>query len=119
MGIIQAKHKSEQELRMEEEIKMVFNFTDTEVTKIIASFKKLDKDGSGTVTTLELFELPYFKHNPFKTRIAKLFDKDLSGSLNIKEFAEVYSVFSVRASREQKLRFAYKVNGTMIQRCEV
>ena len=42
-------------------------------------------------------------------RMCSIFDKDMSGTIDIKEFASIYSVFSARATREQKLQFAFKV----------
>ncbi len=47
---------------------MVFNFTNAEVHRLIEIFKKLDKDGTGSIQKSELFEMPYFKNNPFKDR---------------------------------------------------
>jgi Ca2+-binding EF-hand superfamily protein len=55
-------------MEMEESVKMVFNFTDAEIKRMIAVFKKLDNDKSGTVSASELFDLPYFKFNPFRDR---------------------------------------------------
>ncbi len=55
-------------MEMEENVKMVFNFTDSEIKRMIAVFKKLDKDKSGSVSATELFDLPYFKFNPFRDR---------------------------------------------------
>jgi Ca2+-binding EF-hand superfamily protein len=53
---------------MEERIKMVFNFTDSEIKRMLVVFKKLDRDRSGTISSAEFFELPYFKYNPFRDR---------------------------------------------------
>ena len=118
------------DIEMEEQIKMVFNFTDAEIKRLLVVFKKLDKDKTGTVSRTELFDLPYFKHNPFNERyiagraacknfcgfvtllicrLNSLLDENMSDSLDIKEFASIYSVFSARATREQKLRLAFKV----------
>ena len=55
-------------MEMEEKVKRVFNFTDYEIKRMLAVFKKLDKDKSGTVSASELFDLPYFKFNPFRDR---------------------------------------------------
>ncbi len=50
-----------------------------------------------------------------KHRICDVFDKDLNGTLDIKEFASIYSVFSARATREQKLQFAFKVESELCE----
>ncbi|KAJ1481661.1 calcineurin regulatory subunit B [Baffinella frigidus] len=99
-----------------EEIKMISNFTNKEVTRLMKIFKQLDADGSGTIDRDELFSMPQFKANPFINRIIQIADDDegpngeiLPPELDIKEFAKLMSVFSVRATREQKLRYAFKV----------
>ena len=56
------------DMEMEEKVKMVFNFTDEEIKRMLAVFKRLDKDRSGTISTAELFEQPYFKFNPLRER---------------------------------------------------
>ena len=98
-----------------EELKLVSNFTDTEVARLIKIFNDIDIDRGGTISRDELFKLQAFRANPFLGRIIHVSgfsgDKEEGEeeTLNIKEFAELMSVFSIRASREQKLRYAFKI----------
>ncbi len=98
-----------------EELKLVSNFTDKEVARLIKIFNDIDIDRGGTISKDELFKLQAFRANPFLGRIIHVSgfsgDKEEGEeeTLNIKEFAELMSVFSIRASREQKLRYAFKI----------
>ena len=53
---------------MEEEVKMVSNFSPSEVTSLIRLFKRLDKDNSGIISQAEILQIPQFKMNPFTDR---------------------------------------------------
>jgi serine/threonine-protein phosphatase 2B regulatory subunit len=99
-----------------EELKMISNFSNREVAKLMKIFHQLDEDGSGTIDRDELFKMPQFQANPFINRIIEIADSDEAvngeapkAELDIKEFAKLMAVFSVHATREQKLRYAFKV----------
>ena len=179
-----------------EELKLVSNFTDTEVARLIKIFNDIDIDRGGTISKDELFQLKAFhvractrahtrvplprdacgmrvrrvcalssacalrairspwrpeippsvlpRHactraprthpcacgavavqaNPFLSRIIHVSgerhskragenDESDPDSLDIKEFAELMSVFSIRASREQKLRSHARMHACM------
>lgn len=138
------------ELQRVEELKLVSNFSDKEVARLIKIFNELDLDRGGTISKDELFNLKAFRANPFLSRIIQIAQSDKrkravahkgstgvespvvreqqqpelsdhpefgpdaeddedEGTLDIKEFASLMSVFSIRASREQKLRYAFRI----------
>jgi len=92
-----------------EELKMIASFTDTEIMHLLAIFKKLDSDDSGYISFHELRHMPVFTLNPFLPRVLRIFDKNLDQQLSLKEFAQLMSTFSVKAARENKLRFAFSI----------
>mmetsp|Transcript_9496 Transcript_9496/g.21559 ORF Transcript_9496/g.21559 Transcript_9496/m.21559 type:complete len:187 (-) Transcript_9496:48-608(-) len=102
-----------EDLEKIEELKMISNFSDKELNRLIRIFNQLDLDKSGTIVTQELFQMKEFRANPFIHRITKVsLGKEDDGdntSLSIQEFAQLMSVFSIRATREQKLRYAFKI----------
>mmetsp|Transcript_9495 Transcript_9495/g.21557 ORF Transcript_9495/g.21557 Transcript_9495/m.21557 type:complete len:147 (-) Transcript_9495:221-661(-) len=106
-----------EDLEKIEELKMISNFSDKELNRLIRIFNQLDLDKSGTIVTQELFQMKEFRANPFIHRITKVsLGKEDDGdntSLSIQEFAQLMSVFSIRATREQKLRF-FSVFGLQI-----
>eukprot|EP00802_Teleaulax_amphioxeia_P014756 Tamp_14831.p2 GENE.Tamp_14831~~Tamp_14831.p2 ORF type:complete len:213 (+),score=73.59 Tamp_14831:56-640(+) len=114
------KNVDKKDIEKVEELKLVSNFTDTEVARLIKIFNDIDIDRGGTISKDELFQLKAFHANPFLSRIIHVSgerhskragenDESDPDSLDIKEFAELMSVFSIRASREQKLRYAFKI----------
>lgn len=70
---------------------------------------KLDKDDSGTIERDEFLSLPQVSSNPLATRMIAIFDEDGGGSVDFQEFVSGLSAFSSRGSKEEKLRFAFKV----------
>ena len=56
----------------------------------------------------------YFKENPFRKRICRVFSSDDSGNLTFDEFLLMYSIFSERAPREMKVQYAFKIYGNVI-----
>jgi serine/threonine-protein phosphatase 2B regulatory subunit len=45
-----------------------------ELKRLYRRFKKIDKDGSGTLTTDEFLSIPEFASNPLLERVIAIFD---------------------------------------------
>eukprot|EP00761_Pharyngomonas_kirbyi_P013531 gb/GECH01013560.1/.p1 GENE.gb/GECH01013560.1/~~gb/GECH01013560.1/.p1 ORF type:complete len:178 (+),score=46.99 gb/GECH01013560.1/:1-534(+) len=92
-----------------EEMQRGTNFSSKEIKRLYKRFKKLDKDGSGTITSDEFMMIPELAVNPLVKRVISIFDANRDDSVNFKEFISALSVFSVRGGQEEKLKFAFKI----------
>ena len=88
-------------------------------------FKKLDADGSGSLSMEEFLSLPELLGNPIVQRVVgkflrirnrhlfvaliDVFDDDKNGEVNFKEFLQGLSAFSAKGKKEAKLRFAFRI----------
>lgn len=70
---------------------------------------KLDKDKSGTIEKDEFLSIPGVSANPLAPRLMDVFDEDGGGDIDFQEFVAALSVFSGKSTKDQKLRFAFKV----------
>ncbi|KAK2491084.1 hypothetical protein MC885_000474 [Smutsia gigantea] len=80
-----------------------------EIKRLSKRFKKLDLDGSGTLSMEEFMGLPELWQNPLVQRVFDIFDTDGNGEMDFKEFILGTSQFSVKGDEEQKLRFAFSI----------
>ncbi|KAA0194340.1 Calcineurin B subunit [Fasciolopsis buskii] len=80
-----------------------------EIRRLAKRFKKLDLDGSGSLSVKEFMSLPELKQNPLVARVIEIFDTDGNGEVDFKEFINGMSQFSVKGDKEAKLRFAFKI----------
>jgi len=85
------------------------NFTEQELRRLYRRFKKLDTDGSGTLTTDEFMAIPDLKQNPLLGRLLSIFDKNKDDEIQFSEFVSTLSTLSNKGSHDQKLRFAFQV----------
>eukprot|EP00695_Tsukubamonas_globosa_P001403 TRINITY_DN2422_c0_g1_i1.p1 TRINITY_DN2422_c0_g1~~TRINITY_DN2422_c0_g1_i1.p1 ORF type:complete len:178 (-),score=38.22 TRINITY_DN2422_c0_g1_i1:93-626(-) len=92
-----------------EEMQRGTNFTPKEIKRLYKRFKKLDKDGSGTITQDEFLAIPELAVNPLVQRVISVFDENRDESVNFKEFISALSVFSPKGEKEAKVRFAFRV----------
>ena len=69
----------------------------------------LVQDNSGTIERDEFLSLPQVSSNPLATRMIAIFDEDGGGTVDFQEFVAGLSAFSNQGSREEKLKFAFKV----------
>lgn len=78
--------------------------TEDELRRLHRRFKKLDKDGSGTLTTDEFLSVPELANNPLLERVFAIFDKNKDEEIEFKEFISALSTFSEKGNKEGKLR---------------
>merc|ERR1712193_455113 len=85
------------------------NFDREEVDRLRKRFEKLDRDNSGTIERDEFLSLPQVSSNPLATRMIAIFDEDGGGDVDFQEFVSGLAAFSSKGSKEEKLKFAFKV----------
>ena len=78
--------------------------TSKEITKLYKRFRRLDRDGSGTIDRGDLLRIPELAMNPLVDRIISIFHTKEDEELNFKEFIDVLSVFSAREDPKTKLQ---------------
>ena len=77
-------------------------FTQTEIQILYKRFLKLDKDKKGFISPEELLALPDLFLNPLAQRFVSLFE-----NVNFKDFLNLLSAFSPKATKDEKLRFMF------------
>eukprot|EP01105_Mastigella_eilhardi_P002904 TRINITY_DN13757_c1_g1_i1.p1 TRINITY_DN13757_c1_g1~~TRINITY_DN13757_c1_g1_i1.p1 ORF type:complete len:184 (-),score=86.12 TRINITY_DN13757_c1_g1_i1:133-630(-) len=85
------------------------NFTETELRRLYRRFKKLDTDGSGTLTPDEFTAIPDLKMNPLLGRLLSIFDKNKDEEIQFSEFVTTLATLSNKGSQQQKLQFAFQI----------
>ena len=90
-----------------------------EIRRLGKRFKKLDVDGSGSLSVQEFMSIPELQQNPLVQRVIDIFDTDGNGEIDFKgksrismvestvfllEFIGGISQFSVKGDKESKLR---------------
>ncbi|XP_065062675.1 calcineurin subunit B type 1-like [Rhopilema esculentum] len=88
---------------------MVTHFDSDEIRRLGKRFRKLDLDGSGTLSVEEFMSLPELQQNPLVQRVIEIFDTDGNKEIDFKEFIEGISQFSVKGDKNSKLRFAFQI----------
>uniref|UniRef100_A0A1I8IND7 Calcineurin subunit B type 1 n=1 Tax=Macrostomum lignano TaxID=282301 RepID=A0A1I8IND7_9PLAT len=92
-----------------EKVEMCTNFDMDELRRLGKRFKKLDIDGSGSLSVEEFMTLPELQQNPLVQRVIDIFDVDQNGEVDFKEFIQGVAQFSVKGDKDAKLRFAFKI----------
>lgn len=90
-------------------MEMCSNFDGYELRRLARRFKKLDLDGSGTLSVEEFMSLPELQQNPLVQRVIDIFDLDENGEVDFSEFIHGISQFSVKGDKNVKLRFAFRI----------
>jgi len=85
------------------------HFEPEEIRRLGKRFKKLDLDGSGSLSSEEFMSIPDLQQNPLVQRVIDIFDADGNGEIDFREFIEGISQFSVKGDKEAKLKFAFKI----------
>merc|ERR1711953_486632 len=84
-------------------------FDQDEIKRLGKRFKKLDLDGSGSLSIEEFMSLPELQQNPLVRRVIDIFDDDNNGEVDFKEFIQGLSHFSAKGNVESKLKFAFRI----------
>eukprot|EP01127_Copromyxa_protea_P006868 TRINITY_DN16811_c0_g1_i1.p1 TRINITY_DN16811_c0_g1~~TRINITY_DN16811_c0_g1_i1.p1 ORF type:complete len:181 (+),score=53.17 TRINITY_DN16811_c0_g1_i1:50-592(+) len=92
-----------------EDMKLMSNFSERELKRLHRRFKKLDTDGSGTLTIDEFMSIPELAVNPLLERVIQIFDENKDNEIQFSEFIKALSIFSDKGNKEGKLQFAFKV----------
>mmetsp|Transcript_8543 Transcript_8543/g.11534 ORF Transcript_8543/g.11534 Transcript_8543/m.11534 type:complete len:184 (-) Transcript_8543:47-598(-) len=106
MGNVNASGLTQEDIA---DLQVTSNFTEDELKRLYRRFKKLDTDGSGTLTTDEFLSVPELAGNPLLERVIAIFDKNKDDEIEFKEFISALSTFSEKGNKEGKLRFAFQV----------
>lgn len=85
------------------------SFDKNEINRLRMRFMKLDKDGSGTIDKNEFLTIPGISSNPLASRLMDVFDEDGNGTIDFQEFIGGLSALSGKASKIDKLGFAFKI----------
>jgi len=65
-------------------MEMCSNFDAYELRRLARRFKKLDLDGSGSLSVDEFMSLPELQQNPLVQRVIDIFDSDGNGEVDFK-----------------------------------
>uniref|UniRef100_A0A1I8EHY5 EF-hand domain-containing protein n=1 Tax=Wuchereria bancrofti TaxID=6293 RepID=A0A1I8EHY5_WUCBA len=84
-------------------------FRTTMLRRLARRFKKLDLDGSGSLSVDEFMSLPELQQNPLVQRVIDIFDEDGDGEVDFREFIQGISQFSVKGDKTVKLKFAFRI----------
>lgn len=106
MGAYNSTRLSSEEIS---ELQKQTNFTRKEIEQLYHRFKKLDRNRAGFITSNDLHLIPEFSMNPMCHRIIALFDPEKTDQMTFDRFVQVLNVFSPKTSREDKLKFAFKI----------
>jgi len=84
-------------------------FSPEEVQRLEKRFHKLDLDRSGTISIGEFVSVPELKENPLVKRVVDIFDSDLNGEVDFKEFVLGLAQFSKSESDDLRLQFIFRI----------
>merc|ERR1739848_521106 len=90
-------------------IPKVDDFSQEEVSRLEKRFQKLDVGRSGSISIGEFVSVPELKENPLVKRVVEIFDSDLDGEVDFKEFVMGLAQFSGRESEEHRLQFIFRI----------
>eukprot|EP00897_Mesotaenium_endlicherianum_P007213 jgi/Mesen1/651/ME000109S10864 len=79
-------------------------FSQREIVALYERFCILDRNGKGYISADEFMSIPEFALNPLAQRLLRLVE-----GVNFKDFVELLSSFSTRASPEDKVRMIFRV----------
>ena len=84
-------------------------FSTEEVQRLEKRFHKLDLDRSGSISIGEFVSVPELKENPLVKRVVEIFDSDLDGEVDFKEFVMGLAQFSGRDTEDRRLQFIFRI----------
>lgn len=88
-----------------------------EIKKLYKRFTRLDKAGTGRITSDDLLSIPELAMNPLAPRVIGIFNVKKEDQISFKQFVQTLSVFSPRASADEKLKcmhpMSLRTNGSV------
>uniref|UniRef100_A0A6U1WIH6 EF-hand domain-containing protein n=1 Tax=Vannella robusta TaxID=1487602 RepID=A0A6U1WIH6_9EUKA len=99
------------DLRVEEidELSQETHLRKSEIVRLYQRFKRLDKEGYGTISTDAFLSVPELSMNPLVMRVIRVFDVNNDDNVNFRQFAKTLAVLSKNAPSEQKMELVFKV----------
>ena len=85
------------------------SLTQAQILRLHKRFKKLDKDGNGTISREEFNSIPALAANPLLERVLTVFDTDGDQNVDFKEFVRALAIFSNEVEKREKLLFTFKM----------
>lgn len=82
-------------------------YSQREIIALYERFCQLDRTSKGFISADEFMGVPEFAVNPLCQRLLKMLE-----GLNFKEFIALLSAFSARATKDDKLKFIFRVYDT-------
>jgi len=92
-----------------EQLQESTNFSEEELQKLYRKFRKIDTDGSGTLSKQEFMDIKELQGNPLLERVIDVFDENRDGEVQFTEFISSLAVFSQHGNDDAKLRFAFQI----------
>merc|ERR1711976_403886 len=92
-----------------EQLQESTNFTEEELQRLYRKFRKIDTDGSGTLSKQEFMDIKELQGNPLLERVIDVFDENRDGEVQFTEFISSLAVFSQNGNDDAKLRFAFQI----------
>ena len=74
-----------------------------EIVRLYDRFKRLDREGYGTISSDAFLSIPELSMNPLSKRVIRVFDPNNDDNVNFRQFATTLAVFSRDAPKEQKM----------------
>ena len=90
-----------------EQYKELTRFSEDDLKRLHRRFRRIDTDGSGSLTIDEFAAIPDLAANPLLHRILDIFDENKDSQIEFKEFIKVLSIFSQAGDVEGKLRCGF------------
>eukprot|EP00300_Choanocystis_sp_HF-7_P004124 c13151_g1_i3.p2 GENE.c13151_g1_i3~~c13151_g1_i3.p2 ORF type:complete len:173 (-),score=44.41 c13151_g1_i3:208-726(-) len=84
-------------------------FTDKELKRLYKRFRKLDRGADGRIAVDEFKQIPELQMNPLVDRVVEVFDAERTASVSFEDFVAALSVFSIKGSPIDKLRFCFRM----------
>lgn len=85
------------------------SLSQTQILRLHKRFRKLDKDGNGTISREEFNAIPALACNPLLERVLTVFDTDGDKHVDFKEFVRALAIFSNDVEKREKLLFTFKM----------
>jgi len=89
-------------------LKMLYDITLKDATKLLKTFAKLDTNHDGTIDEKDFAHLLGVPNSGYTRSIFRMFDEDHNGVLDLREFVIGLSILSAKTSATESIEFAFK-----------